>query len=52
MPMERALAIIAKEVPHALDGDCHDALLEIVASLPVNSLPRALDQSAPVRSPR
>ncbi len=52
IPVEKALAIIAKEVPHALDGDCRDALLEIVPSLPANNLPRALDHPAPARSAR
>ena len=34
MAAEKALAIVAKEVPHALDGDCFAALQEILPTLP------------------
>jgi HD-GYP domain-containing protein (c-di-GMP phosphodiesterase class II) len=55
MPVEKALAIVAKDVPHALDADCLDALLEIVPNLSANNLLRQDDQPAPARpvqSPR
>jgi HD-GYP domain-containing protein (c-di-GMP phosphodiesterase class II) len=47
MPVEQALSIMACEVGDAIDGDCYDALEEIVAEgLPVAPLPAMPDMLA------
>jgi HD-GYP domain-containing protein (c-di-GMP phosphodiesterase class II) len=52
IPVEKALAIVGKDVPHALDADCRDALLEIVPQLVADGLVGKVVQPVPVRSPQ